>query len=164
MSPRAATPTSKLVLCTLSLRIPCQGKSGWIFPKLKGCSYWMERCPKPKPIERILSPSGNWNWTCYKIPTCIMIIFVGLAYQGKDIVFGFVIGYSSLMDFGPLGNYNRSNFFFIWGFLKDDIVGFVLKLEISYRVITSWKILVFFLRGFFEDYIFLHGDEIFEFP
>jgi hypothetical protein len=28
-------------------------------------------------------------------------IFVGLAYQGKDIVFGFIIEYSSLMDFGP---------------------------------------------------------------
>jgi len=29
----------------------------------------------------------------------------------------------------------------------------VLKLEISYRVIISWRILVSF-RGFFEDYIF----------
>jgi hypothetical protein len=28
--------------------------------------------------------------------------FVGLAYQGKDIVFRFIIEYSSLMDFGPL--------------------------------------------------------------
>jgi hypothetical protein len=26
---------------------------------------------------------------------------VGLAYQGKDIVFRFIIEYSSLMDFGP---------------------------------------------------------------
>jgi hypothetical protein len=25
----------------------------------------------------------------------------GLAYQGKDIVFRFIIEYSSLMDFGP---------------------------------------------------------------
>jgi len=25
----------------------------------------------------------------------------GLAYQGKDIVFRFIIQYSSLMDFGP---------------------------------------------------------------
>jgi len=33
---------------------------------------------------------------------------VGLAYQGKDIVFRFIIVYSSLRDFGPLGN--RSNF------------------------------------------------------
>jgi hypothetical protein len=27
--------------------------------------------------------------------------FVRLAYQGKDIVFRFIIEYSSLMDFGP---------------------------------------------------------------
>jgi hypothetical protein len=27
--------------------------------------------------------------------------FVGLEYQGKDIVFRFIIEYSSLMDFGP---------------------------------------------------------------
>jgi hypothetical protein len=32
----------------------------------------------------------------------ILSVFVGLAYQeGKDIVFRFIIGYSSLMDFGP---------------------------------------------------------------
>jgi hypothetical protein len=28
-------------------------------------------------------------------------IFVGLAYQGKDIVFKFIIEYNSLRDFGP---------------------------------------------------------------
>jgi hypothetical protein len=28
-------------------------------------------------------------------------IFVGVAYQGKDIVFRFIIEYSSLRDFGP---------------------------------------------------------------
>jgi hypothetical protein len=27
--------------------------------------------------------------------------FVGLAYQGKDIVFRFILEYSSLKDFGP---------------------------------------------------------------
>jgi hypothetical protein len=27
--------------------------------------------------------------------------FVGLAYQGKDIVFRFIIVYNSLMGFGP---------------------------------------------------------------
>jgi hypothetical protein len=49
--------------------------------------------------------------------------FVGLAYQGKDIVFRFItIEYSSLRDFGPLGN-NRS--IFILGFLKDDILACV---------------------------------------
>ncbi len=40
----------------------------------------------------------------------------------------------------------------------------VLKLEISYRVLLSWRILVSF-RGFLEeDYIFLHGEIFFEFP
>jgi hypothetical protein len=29
--------------------------------------------------------------------------FIGLAYQEKDIVFRFIIEYSSLMDFWPLG-------------------------------------------------------------
>ncbi len=37
----------------------------------------------------------------------------------------------------------------------------MLKLEISYRVMISWKDLGFFYRIFFEDYIFLHC-EIFE--
>jgi hypothetical protein len=48
-------------------------------------------------------------------------ILIGLAYyyQGKDILFGFIIEYSSLRDFGPLGN-NKS--IFIWGFLKDGII------------------------------------------
>jgi len=36
--------------------------------------------------------------------------FVGLAYQGKDIVFRFIIEYTSLRGFGPLGNNNRSIF------------------------------------------------------
>jgi hypothetical protein len=46
--------------------------------------------------------------------------FVGLCMdQGKDVVFRFIIEYSSLRDFyRPQGN-NRS--IFIWGFLQDDI-------------------------------------------
>ncbi len=32
---------------------------------------------------------------------CFTKIFIGLAYQGKDIVFSFIIEYSSLRDFGP---------------------------------------------------------------
>ncbi len=31
----------------------------------------------------------------------LFALFVGLAYQGKDIVFRFNIEYSSLRDFGP---------------------------------------------------------------
>jgi hypothetical protein len=38
--------------------------------------------------------SSEFTWV-------IIYLFIGLAYQGKDIVFGFVIEYSSLRDFGP---------------------------------------------------------------
>jgi hypothetical protein len=31
----------------------------------------------------------------------LFLIVFGLAYQGKDIVFRFIIEYSSLRDFGP---------------------------------------------------------------
>ncbi len=33
--------------------------------------------------------------------TLTWTMFVGLAYQGKDIVIRFIIEYSSLRDFGP---------------------------------------------------------------
>jgi hypothetical protein len=43
---------------------------------------------------------------------CLLLLFdVGLALPlvGKDVVFRFIIEYSSsLMDFGPIGNNNRS--------------------------------------------------------
>ncbi len=32
---------------------------------------------------------------------CVEREFVGLAYQGKDILFRFIIEYSNLRDFGP---------------------------------------------------------------
>jgi hypothetical protein len=54
------------------------------------------------------------------------------AYQGKDIVFRFIIEYSSLRDFDPN---------VIGLFLNEDfgkmVFWFVSKLEISYRVIIS---------------------------
>jgi hypothetical protein len=31
-----------------------------------------------------------------------LLFFIGLAYQGKDIVFPFIAEYTSLRDFGPL--------------------------------------------------------------
>jgi hypothetical protein len=31
---------------------------------------------------------------------CLFVWFAGLAYQGKDIVFRFIIEYNSLIDFG----------------------------------------------------------------
>ncbi len=40
------------------------------------------------------------EWTSAQ-PCLIYMLFVGLAYQGKDIVFRFIIEYSSLRDFGP---------------------------------------------------------------
>jgi hypothetical protein len=86
-----------------------------------------------------------------------MFDFIGLAYQGKDIVFIFIIEYSRLMDFGPyaIG-------LFLYEFFWKMIFWLVLKLEISYRVIISWRILVSFFRRFFEDYIFVRWN-IFEF-
>jgi len=53
-----------------------------------------------------------------------------------DIVFRFIIEYSSLRDFyRPLGNNNNNNnnnrSIFMWGFLKDDIFWLVLKLKIN---------------------------------
>jgi hypothetical protein len=46
--------------------------------------------------------------------------FVGFAYQGKDIVFRFIIEYySSLRDFyKPLGNNNNRSNFYMRVFLK----------------------------------------------
>jgi hypothetical protein len=67
-----------------------------------------------------------------------------LAMAGKDIVFRFIIEYSSLRYFGPC--------IIVGLFLYDDfwkmIFWLVLKLISYYRVITSWRILVSF-RGFF---------------
>jgi hypothetical protein len=53
------------------------------------------------------------NWLELQTELALMegSVFVGLAYRGKDIVFGFIIEYSSLRDFGPLGNYYRSIFY-----------------------------------------------------
>jgi hypothetical protein len=55
---------------------------------------------------------------------CLLSAFLlDLPPKAKDIVFRFIIEYSSLRDFyRPLGN-NKS--IFIQGFLKDDILAFV---------------------------------------
>ncbi len=82
------------------------------------------------------------------------ISFIGIAYQGKDIVFRFIKEYSSLSDLGP---------YVISLFLYEDVwkmvFWLVLKVEISYRVIISWQF--WFLLEDFLKIIFLHGD-IFE--
>jgi hypothetical protein len=51
----------------------------------------------------------------------VCVCFFGLVYKGKDIVFIFILEYGSFNGFWPLGNNNRS--IFIFGFLKDDILG-----------------------------------------
>jgi len=38
----------------------------------------------------------GWETQCQ-----VNYIIFGLAYQGKDIMFRFIIEYNSLMDFGP---------------------------------------------------------------
>jgi hypothetical protein len=94
---------------------------------------------------------------CVCVLSIWYVFFVGLAYQGKDIVFRFIIEYSRLMDFGPhvVGLTLYEDF-------QNMIFWLVLKLEISYRVMITWRILVPF-RGLLFKIIYLHG-EIFEFP
>ncbi len=72
-----------------------------------------------------LKHSGAKSWTLQSCATIQQKYegIIGLAYQGRDIVFRFIIEYSSLRDFGPLGNNIRS--IFVWGFLKDDILACV---------------------------------------
>jgi hypothetical protein len=45
---------------------------------------------------------ASWIWI---LPVCshvlLHLVFVGLAFQGNDIVFGFIIEFSSLWDFDP---------------------------------------------------------------
>ncbi len=83
------------------------------------------------------------------------ISFIGIAYQGKDIVFRFIKEYSSLSNFGC---------YVIGLFLYEDVwkmvFWLVLKVEISYWVIISWRF--WFLLEDFLKITFLHGD-IFEF-
>jgi hypothetical protein len=75
----------------------------------------------------------------------IYYIFWGLALVVKDIVFRFIIKCISPMDFGPwiIGLFLYEDF---WKF----IFWLVLKLEIIYRVMISWKILVSFTTFFWR--------------
>jgi len=47
-------------------------------------------------------------------------LFVGMAYQGKGyyLLFRFIIEYSKLKGFWPLGNNNRSIYFYMRIFLR----------------------------------------------
>jgi hypothetical protein len=69
-------------------------------------------------------------------------LFINLAYQGKDTMFRFITVYNSLRDFGPL---------VIGLFLYEDfwkmIFWLVMELDINYKVMISWKILVDLREG-----------------
>ncbi len=80
-----------------------------------------------------------------------------LAMAGKDIVFRFIIEYSSFKVFWPLGNRP----IFIWGFLKDDILACVETWDelLCYNILKDFS----FFKRIFLKIMFLHG-EIFEFP
>ncbi len=69
-------------------------------------------------------------------------IFIVLALVGKDIVFRFIMEYTSLRDFGPYVIY-----LFLYEDLENMIFWLVLKLEIHYKITISWRILICF-RGF----------------
>jgi hypothetical protein len=66
----------------------------------------MEQCiTKSRFVFTTNSYARNLYWdACSKLmehPKTWNPSFVGLAYQGKNIVFRFIIEYSSLRDFGP---------------------------------------------------------------
>jgi hypothetical protein len=66
----------------------------------------------------------------------LLSLFSPSLLVGRDIVFRFIIEYSSrLRDFGPLGNNTRSIFYM--RIFEKTILLLVLKLENSYRVIIS---------------------------
>jgi len=151
----------------------------FISPKILSMKSGTEKkCQKEKKRKK-KNTGSNWiQYLCGQrvgkfhsrsvISKCFCIFFVGIAYQGKnDIVFRLFIIESivaSWIFLAPPGNNNRS--IFIWGFLKDDIFWLVLKLEISYKVIISWRILIscrgFFWRLYFcmVKYLSFHNSSI----
>jgi hypothetical protein len=160
---------------------------GWCLHMLAQLRFWPKSCslcyihhssPQFKPAyykTKVLVVRG-WQWACRSFthfpspnnpPFGIHSInshirthnfFVGLAYQGKDIVFRFIIEYSSFRDFGHLGSIGL----FVYEDFWKMIFWLVLKLEL---VIELWYLegCWFLLVDFFWKIMFLHG-EIFEFP
>ncbi len=107
----------------------------------------------PLDLKHIVGPF-HWRSICYYMLVYLGVLFryvcqnlvlwepfVGLAYHGKDIVFRFIIEYSSMV----IGLFLYEEF---WRM----IFWLVLKLEISYRVIISWRILVSFRNFFWKLY------------
>jgi hypothetical protein len=94
-------------------------------------------------------------WPNIIIAKCFCIFFVGIAYQGKkDIVFRLFIIESIVASWIFLA----PQVIIIGPFLYEDFwkmkFWLVLKLEISYRVIISWRILVSCRGIFLILYIF----------
>jgi hypothetical protein len=72
------------------------------------------------------------NSGCQLICKDIRPFFIRLTYQGKDIVFRFILVYSSLVEFGP----QVRGLLLYEDFVKM-IFWLVLKLEITYQVMIS---------------------------
>ncbi len=79
-------------------------------------------------ISMAVGAKVDWEFT-YHLWRKLVSLFVGLANQGKDIVFRFIIEYSSLMDFGP-----KVISLILYEHIRKMIFWLVLKLEISYTV------------------------------
>jgi hypothetical protein len=77
-------------------------------------------------LIKLIEPNSNHKYyIAVLIYLLTMVVCLGLAYQGKDIVFIFIIEYSSLRDFG-LSN----RFIFVCRFLKDDILALCWNLRL----------------------------------
>jgi hypothetical protein len=74
--------SSSLFLCTILILILYRG--------------WKKQVPGAASV--FSGTCSLWTLLCLRVWDNM---FVGLAYQGKDIVFTFIIVYSSLRDFGP---------------------------------------------------------------
>ncbi len=82
-------------------------------------SHWLHEISISKMVCHHFQPGLYY-------PNYKLRILICLAYHGKDIVFRFIIEYSSLRDFyRPLGNNNNNNnnnrSILMWGYLKDNI-------------------------------------------
>ncbi len=138
------------------------GRGGLVrlwWPPRKKIIGFLQTCDRKKEMKERISQRSGKTWSmCVQAPatwfhfqctfnlqlTGIAEILIGIIQPnpGKDIVLRFIIEYSSLRDFGPLGNNNRSVFILWRGSLKDGIFWLVLKLEISSII------LLFALRSF----------------
>jgi hypothetical protein len=76
-----------------------------------GAGYFLESnnisddARNPPPLMRYImwwcSLTRNYSHLLLQKEALLILLFISFAYQGKDIVFRFIIEYSSLRDFGP---------------------------------------------------------------